>query len=74
MPLPPAGSRCDPGSATAVADVRAEICALGNFFTSAQAGADWQAHYPDGELVPIAEDLEVNREAMAELGWTAAPV
>jgi alkylmercury lyase len=58
----------------AVADVRAEICALGNFFASRQAAAGWQAHYPHGELVPIAEDFEVNREAMVELGWTAAPV
>jgi alkylmercury lyase len=57
----------------AVADVRAEICALGNFFTSAQAAADWQAHYPHGELVPIAEDFQINREAMVELGWTATP-
>jgi alkylmercury lyase len=58
----------------AVADVRAEICALGNFFTSPQAAAEWAARYPHGELVPIAEDFQVNREAMAELGWTAAPV
>jgi alkylmercury lyase len=58
----------------AVADVRAEICALGNFFTSAQAAADWQAHYPHGQLVPIAEDFHVNHAAMVELGWTASPV
>jgi alkylmercury lyase len=57
----------------AVADVRAEICALGNFFTSARAAADWQARHPQGELVPIAEDFQVNREAMAELGGTATP-
>jgi alkylmercury lyase len=65
-------SRIRPNAA--VAHVRAEICALGNFFTSAQDAGDWQARYPHGELVPIAEDFEVNREAMAELGWTAAPV
>jgi alkylmercury lyase len=58
----------------AVADVRAEICALGNFFTSAQGAGDWQTRHPHGELVPIAEDFQVNREAMVELGWTAAPV
>jgi alkylmercury lyase len=58
----------------AVADVRAEICALGNFFASPRAAADWQAHYPHGALVLIAEDFEVNREAMVELGWTTAPV
>jgi alkylmercury lyase len=65
-------SRIRPGAA--VADVRAEICALGNFFASPQAAADWQAHHPHGELVPIAEDFQVNREAMVELGWTPTPV
>jgi alkylmercury lyase len=56
---------------TAVADVRAEICALGSFFASADDAADWQAHHSDGTLVPVREDFEVNREAMIELGWTA---
>jgi alkylmercury lyase len=59
---------------TAVADVRAEICDLGNFFASPHAAADWQTQYPDGAVVPICEDFEVNREAMIELGWTATPV
>lgn len=54
----------------AVADVRAQICTLGNFFASPDAAADWQAHHPDGTLVPVREDFEVNREAMIELGWT----
>jgi alkylmercury lyase len=65
-------SRIRPGAA--VADVRAEICALGNFFTSALDAADWQAHHPHGELVPITEDFQVNREAMIELSWTPTPV
>lgn len=56
----------------AVADVRAEICALGSFFASLHAAADWQAHHPDGALVPIREDFEVNRNAMIELGWTVS--
>ncbi|MGH3588670.1 MAG: organomercurial lyase [Pseudonocardia sp.] len=56
--------------AAALADVRAEICALGNFFTSSASAADWRAHHPDGALVPIVEDFETNREAMIELGWT----
>ncbi|WP_219420236.1 organomercurial lyase [Pseudonocardia nigra] len=62
-------SRVRPDSA--VADVRAEICALGNFFSSADAAADWQAHYPQGALVPITEDFAVNREAVIELRWAA---
>jgi alkylmercury lyase len=65
-------SRVRPDSA--VADVRAEICALGNFFSSPQAAADWQTHYPHGTLVPIAEDFDVNRQAMIVLGWTATRV
>jgi alkylmercury lyase len=56
---------------TAVADVRAEICALGSFFASADDAADWHTHHPDGTLVPVREDFEVNREAMIELGWAA---
>lgn len=55
-----------------VVDVRAEICNLGNFFQSAQAGAEWQSHVPDATLVPIGEDFEVCRLAMIELGWAAA--
>lgn len=55
----------------AVADVRAEVCALGSFFSSPEAAADWLAHYPQGQVVPIAEDFEVTRQAMIELGWAA---
>lgn len=56
----------------AVADVRAEICALGNFFASAATAADWQAHYPDTTLVPIRHDFDVTRRAAIALGWAAA--
>jgi Alkylmercury lyase len=59
---------------TPVADFRAEICDLGNFFDSAQAATDWQAHYPNATLVPIVEDFEVNRQAMIELGWAGTRV
>jgi alkylmercury lyase len=55
----------------AVADVRAEVCALGNFFSSSEAAADWLAHYPQGKVVPITEDFEITRQAMIELGWAA---
>jgi alkylmercury lyase len=58
----------------AVTDVRAEICALGNFFASAAAAADWQAQYPDITLVPIRQDFEVTRLAAVELGWAATQV
>jgi alkylmercury lyase len=55
----------------AVADVRTEVCALGSFFSSSEAAADWLAHYPQGKIVPITEDFEVTRQAMIELGWAA---
>jgi alkylmercury lyase len=55
----------------AVADVRTEVCALGSFFSSSEAAADWLAHYPQGQVVPITEDFEVTRQAMIELGWAA---
>jgi alkylmercury lyase len=53
----------------AVADIRAEVCALGNFFDSRDAAAGWLQHNPQGTVVTIAEDFEVTRLAMAELGW-----
>lgn len=65
-------SRLRPNAA--VADVRAEICVLGNFFASAEAAAGWQAHYPDTTLVPITQDFQVTREAAIELGWAAPRV
>lgn len=59
---------------TAVADVRAEICALGNFFASAEAAAGWQTHHPGATLVMVAQDFHVTREAAIELGWAATRV
>lgn len=56
-----------------VDDIRAQVCALGNFFSSAEAAADWLAHNPDGKVVTIAEDFEVTKQAMTQLGWAAAP-
>ncbi|WP_240617226.1 organomercurial lyase MerB [Nocardioides speluncae] len=55
----------------AVDDVRAEICNLGNFFSSAQAATDWLTLNPHGQVASIHEDFEVTRLAMVELGWTS---
>jgi alkylmercury lyase len=55
--------------AQALADIRAEACALGHFFASAEAAVGWLAQYPDGQVVPVAEDFEITRQTMAELGW-----
>lgn len=58
----------------AVADVRAEICGLGHFFSSREAAADWLAHYPQGQVIPVTGDFEIVRQAMTELGWAANQV
>lgn len=55
----------------AVVDLRAEICALGNFFGSPEAAARWQAQRPGTALVPIGQDFEATRLAVIELGWAA---
>lgn len=52
----------------AVADVRRDICALGNFMASPDVATDWLIRHPHGQVVPIAEDFDVNRKAMADLG------
>jgi alkylmercury lyase len=57
----------------AVADIRAEVCALGNFFSSNEAAADWLARNPHGTVVTIAEDFEVTKQAMTDLGWASTP-
>lgn len=52
-----------------VGDVRADICAVGHFFSSREMAAGWLAQYPQGLLNSVAEDFEIHRQMMAELGW-----
>ncbi|WP_199434740.1 organomercurial lyase MerB [Qaidamihabitans albus] len=54
----------------AVENVR-DLCDLGNFFSSTEAAADWLATHPQGEVLPIAEEFEIGRRAVRELGWAA---
>lgn len=54
----------------AVANIR-DLCDLGHFFSSSAAAAGWLAAHPDGEVVPVADEFEVGRRAMDELGWAA---
>jgi alkylmercury lyase len=54
----------------AVADLRAEVCALGSFFGSREAASGWIESNPQGVVVAIAEDFAVTRLAMTQLGWT----
>jgi alkylmercury lyase len=53
----------------AVADFRAEICALGSFFASPDAAAGWLAQHPTGEVVALAEDFATTYQAALEVGW-----
>jgi len=52
-----------------VADVRAEICSLGSFFSSREAAAGWLAEHPEGQLNSVEEDFELHRRVLTELGW-----
>jgi alkylmercury lyase len=52
-----------------VADVGADICSLGSFFSSRQAAAGWLAAHPEGQLNSVAEDFELHRLVLHELGW-----
>lgn len=54
-----------------VDDVRAEICGLGHFIASPEVAADWLAAHPQGQLDPVADDFQIVRQAMLELGWAA---
>ncbi|MGV9386449.1 organomercurial lyase [Nonomuraea sp. NPDC003707] len=47
------------------------MCNLGSFFASRQAAAGWLSAHPDGEVVPVAEEFDVVRQAMTQLGWAA---
>jgi alkylmercury lyase len=52
-----------------VDDVRAEICALGHFFASREAAAEWLAAHPEGMVHSVEEDYYLHREVVEELGW-----
>lgn len=52
-----------------VADVRAEICNLGNFFASPEAATNWHNANPHGLLASVADDYAITRLAMIKLGW-----
>ncbi|WP_020389682.1 organomercurial lyase MerB [Kribbella catacumbae] len=56
----------------AVADVRAEICNLGNFFSTPDAAGDWLTHNPHGQIATVADDFEITRQAIIRLGWADA--
>jgi alkylmercury lyase len=53
-----------------VADLRAETCALGHFFSSREVGAPWLEEYPHGQLRSLYEEFEIDRQVFDQLGWT----
>ena len=52
-----------------VDDVRTSICNLGNAFASPTAAAPWGAAYPGVEVSSVADDFELHRQILVELGW-----
>jgi alkylmercury lyase len=54
--------------ADAVADIRA-YCDLGNFFSSPDAATDWLARNPEGQITSVADDFDITRQSVIEVGW-----
>src|SRR5882757_2612395 len=54
----------------AVTDIRA-YCDLGNFFSSPEAASDWLTHNPQGQITSVADDFEITRQSLIEVGWVA---
>jgi alkylmercury lyase len=52
-----------------VADVRADTCAHGHFFSTLAATAAWSDAHPDGHVYPVEEAFRLDREVIKELGW-----
>ena len=54
-----------------LADVRADTCNHGHFFSSAAASAEWVREHPDGYVHPVEEAFRLDREVITRLGWAA---
>lgn len=54
-----------------VADIRAETCGLGHFFSSREAAAGWLQRNPEGLLHSVADDFAIHRQVFAEFGLLA---
>ncbi|MQA04515.1 MAG: hypothetical protein GEV07_17955 [Streptosporangiales bacterium] len=54
-----------------LADVRRDVCGLGHFFSSPDAATDWLARNPAGRVDPVADEFEITRRALREVGWAA---
>lgn len=56
---------------TAVHDIRTAGCALGNFFATVDAAADWHREHPEGTVLPLPEEFARGLEFVTALGWRA---
>jgi alkylmercury lyase len=54
-----------------VGDLVTDICGNGRFFASPEAAESWLTHNPQGEVVPVAEEFDINRLATTEIGHAA---
>jgi alkylmercury lyase len=54
-----------------VASLRRDICAIGLFFSSRDAAAEWLARTPEGQLESVADDFEVHKHIAERCGWAA---
>jgi alkylmercury lyase len=54
-----------------LADVRADTCAHGHFFSSRAAAAAWTDAHPDGHIHGVEEAFRLDREVIEQLGWEA---
>jgi len=54
-----------------LADVRADICIHGHFFSSIGATTSWSEAHPGGHVVPVGEAFRLDRAVIERLGWEA---
>jgi alkylmercury lyase len=54
------------------ADVRAQTCHHGRFFSSPAAAARWRDEHPDGYVLSVDEAFRLDRKVITQLGWDAA--
>jgi alkylmercury lyase len=54
-----------------LADVRADTCDHGHFFSSLAATNAWAEAHPDGHIYPVEEAFRLDRQVIQRLGWAA---
>jgi alkylmercury lyase len=56
-----------------LANVRADTCNHGHFFSSITATAAWSDTHPDGHIYPVEKAFQLDRQVIKQLGWDASP-